>query len=130
MKETIMREDSCKVGKKEGVKEKVREKKRSNRREDKQKKTDEAKERNIGNEGRERNLRRKGLKKGRKDKEIKDGKPCVRVELVVKSVFPLRYIHPEQWSLETRDAAPLVDGSVDYMSPDPTVMETDLVNGL
>lgn len=53
MKETIMREDSCKVGKK--VKEKVREKKRSNRREDKQKKTDEAKERNIGNEGRERN---------------------------------------------------------------------------
>lgn len=52
------------------------------------------------------------------------------VELVVKNVFPHRYIHPEQWSLETRDAALSVDGSVDYMSPDPTVMDTDLVNGL
>nr|CAE30470.1 estrogen receptor beta 2 [Sparus aurata] len=41
-----------------------------------------------------------------------------------------QYIHPEQWSLETRDAALSVDGSVDYMSPDPTVMDTDLVNGL
>ncbi|XP_070834897.1 estrogen receptor 2b isoform X2 [Chaetodon trifascialis] len=39
------------------------------------------------------------------------------------------YVHPEQWSLETGDAAPSAQPA-DYISPDRVVMEAALVTGL
>ncbi|XP_076604350.1 estrogen receptor 2b isoform X2 [Chaetodon auriga] len=39
------------------------------------------------------------------------------------------YVHPEQWSLETGDAAPSA-GAADYVTPDRVIMEAALVTGL